>query len=479
MITIRQHADVLRDERGGLEFKKLTNTSLPKLPYYDLTWDALHELRSKVKKGAQSILDVAEKESRSLNEDENIGFRFATDLLDAVNEDFEIRSERSTREPVDLSNKELTEAYHWGRSTERREISATENRAEYRLVHFANDPHRELSTDGFRSMAEFFTAVANGGRDSRLREASIESRTNTIGTGASGGFAVPEGYTEFLLDHALMCDEIVRPRALNLTMETPQIAAPAFDGDTRTSGIFGIRLKMYGEGTTIDVQTPQLRSQNIEARKGIIDWECTRELVQDSPGFDTRLRTLLPRVVARDLDDLFLFGDGVTEPMGISKCASTLGIARNTASSILYADIKNLWAKLHPACHKNAVWILNSTNIPELLALKDDANCALWQPGMNGNIRDGVPQTLYGRPILFCETSPALGTQGDLILCDLLQYICAFRQEMMIETSNAPGWSRDVVSFRLSLRFEGRPVFANPITLENGNTVSWAATINA
>lgn len=75
-----------------------------------------------------------------------------------------------------------------------------------------------------------------------------------------------------------------------------------------------------------------------------------------------------------------------------------------------------MWKKLHPVCHKNCVWVINSTNIDQLLALKDDATRAIWQPGMGGNIKDGVPQTLFGRPIHFGEDSPALGELGDIML---------------------------------------------------------------
>jgi len=53
------------------------------------------------------------------------------------------------------------------------------------------------------------------------------------------------------------------------------------------------------------------------------------------------------------------------------------------------------------------------------------------------------------------------------------------RQEMILDTSNAPGWSRDVVSFRLTLRLDGRPIFWDPIKMEDGTYFSWAAVLNA
>jgi hypothetical protein len=85
-----------------------------------------------------------------------------------------------------------------------------------------------------------------------------------------------------------------------------------------------------------------------------------------------------------------------------------------------------------------------------------------------------VPATLFGKPILFTEKTPALGTAGDLILCDLSQYAIGLRQDVILDRSNAPGWTRDVESFRVILRADGASLWSNAVTPANGtNTLSW------
>lgn len=97
---------------------------------------------------------------------------------------------------------------------------------------------------------------------------------------------------------------------------------------------------------------------------------------------------------------------------------------------------------------------------------------------MNGSVKDGVPQTLFGRPVLYCEAAPAVGTSGDIALCDLSNYVIGTRQDLSIESSNAPGWTRDVVSFKLTLRTDGQAMWSKALLMEDGSELSWAAVLS-
>lgn len=460
-------------------------THVPDLPdeYWTASWGDLHDLRSKVTKGLQHILDIVEKEKRNINDDENQAYQYGMEYLEALDEEFEIRADRNTKEPVDLSNGHKFHGHRIDGTFDGTRFVPDTLKAgtgkEYRSLFYSENPHISLQTDGFNSMAEFFQSVAGRQKDSRLREVPAETRTNVVGTGISGGFLVPEAFTEMLLDSALLADEIFRPRALVLPMSGPSVAAPYFDTEDRTGGdLFGLTLEFYGENDTMDVQTAKVRMMTLNAKKGAILWEESRELIQDAPAFGQRLAVMLPRVIAAGLDKVFYTGNGIGRPLGLLNADSTITITRNTGSSILYVDIKKLWGALHPQCHRNAIWIVNSASIPQLLGLKDDNNNSIWHPGMNGSVKDGVPQTLFGRPVLYCEAAPAVGTSGDISLCDLSNYVIGTRQDLSIESSNAPGWTRDVVSFKLTLRTDGHAMWSKALTMEDGSELSWAAVLS-
>jgi hypothetical protein len=107
-----------------------------------------------------------------------------------------------TKDPINFEK--MNQEFHRSRSTDREVTRATTGGKEYRSLFYPGQSHVELSNDGFRNIAEYFQAVASQQRDSRLREAKTEARTNVVGTGVSGGFAVPEAFTEILMDRALL-----------------------------------------------------------------------------------------------------------------------------------------------------------------------------------------------------------------------------------------------------------------------------------
>ncbi len=96
---------------------------------------------------------------------------------------------------------------------------------------------------------------------------------------------------------------------------------------------------------------------------------------------------------------------------------------------------------------------------------------------MGGSVVNGVPQTLFGREICYLETAPALGTSGDIALLDPTFYVIGTRQGMIIESSNGPGFLRDVVTFKLTVRIQGQSTLSGPITMDNGEIVTCAAVL--
>ena len=77
------------------------------------------------------------------------------------------------------------------------------------------------------------------------------------------------------------------------------------------------------------------------------------------------------------------------------------------------------------------------------------------------------------------EKCPALGTKGDLILCDLTQYAVGIRKEIALDRSIAPGWLEDLTDFRAIVRADGQGLWNKPITPKNGNPLSWCITLAA
>jgi HK97 family phage major capsid protein len=142
-----------------------------------------------------------------------------------------------------------------------------------------------------------------------------------------------------------------------------------------------------------------------------------------------------------------------------------------------------MWARLHPACHSRAVWLVHPECVPELYTMAFDPTAAskipVYLPSGAGATQGPSP-TLMGRPVIMTEHCSKLGDEGDIILVDLSQYAVALRSEASLQRSIHESWLSDQVDFRLLLRVTGQPLWASPITLRNGTaTVSWCVTLAA
>jgi HK97 family phage major capsid protein len=93
------------------------------------------------------------------------------------------------------------------------------------------------------------------------------------------------------------------------------------------------------------------------------------------------------------------------------------------------------------------------------------------------NEKDGK-FTIFGRPVYFTPHMKTIGDKGDSGFIDFGAYALGMRKEMSIDKSIAPGWTKDLVSYRIIIRFDGMGVLSEAITPENGATLSPFVSLN-
>jgi HK97 family phage major capsid protein len=309
---------------------------------------------------------------------------------------------------------------------------------------------------------EYLHAVGRGLHDARLMaSAAIE------GDGPSGGYAVPAPLFGSWLDSSLE-SEIVRPRATVWGMTSKTVDVPAFDDLDRSGGdVAGLQLAFTPENTTMTPQVATLRALHLVAHKAAIYLECASELLQDAPSFARNLSAAIVRALSFGLDTAFLFGTGAGAPMGALVAPCTVAVARGTSSTVKYADLLSMFARLTAASVSRSVWIAHPSTIPQLGQLSVTV-------GTGGTVIPVMTQadgsfTILSRPVIFSEKMKALGTKGDVALCDFSCYAIGLRQEATLERSGHVGFSRDVESFRSIVRIDGQPTLSSAITPANGS----------
>jgi HK97 family phage major capsid protein len=116
-----------------------------------------------------------------------------------------------------------------------------------------------------------------------------------------------------------------------------------------------------------------------------------------------------------------------------------------------------------------AIFVINQTCLPQIYTLQDNNGNFIFNPGYNSSIASKSPGTLYGIPMLLTEKAEALGTEGDIGLYDLGQYLIGDRSGLRIEESMHYQFNTDKNSWRFVKRVDGKPWMNSAITPYKGS----------
>lgn len=323
----------------------------------------------------------------------------------------------------------------------------------------------------FGSIAENVIAGIEASRgapqDKRLERAPAGA---DITDPTAGGFMVQTNFSQTLISRAYeealvagLCDR--RPTSKPLA----DVRIPGIDETSRADGSrFGGVVSYWGdEATQVTKSKPKWKNLNLSTRKLIAFVAGTNELLSDAPMFDAHLNQVVPAELAFKLDLAVLSGSGVGQPLGMLNSPALISVPKETgqaAGSIVRENVNKMWKRLPAPSRYGAVWLANEDADEQLEALS--GNPGTYIPaGVYGN---EFP-LLKGRPVLTIEQCPTLGTVGDLVLADLSKYIIV-DGGLNTTLSFHVLFDSDEVSFRFTLRVDGKPGFTSPITPYNGTS---------
>lgn len=436
-------------------------------------------------KEATEVLEKALAEKRDLTDTEERRHKALVAEADRLSDEILALEERVSQQAISLGGGPLGEGrmvpfvgpwlddpWQPHEDNKPRAISGQAGRSYRGMFGLQN---RELDTGGFKDFREFLEVIHSGRFDPRLQQ-----RAMVAGTPSLGGFSVPEQFGAWLLDASLET-EVVRPRAQvwGMTSETRKI--PAWDGSDHTSDLFGgFSGTWMAENSTATRQNARLRQLTLHSRKLGIYTQVSRELLLSGIDIQEQLGGALVKAVSWYLDYAFLRGTGAGQPLGVLNDPALIVVAKEAgqaADTLIYENVTKIFARMHPSFLRNAVWVANSTTVPQLLQM----SMVIGTAGSHVPVlrEESGRFSLLGKPVLFTEKLPSLGNQGDILLADFSQYAIGLRQGISLERSNAPGWLEDVDDFRAILLADGQGTLNEPITPKNGDTLSWCVTLAA
>jgi HK97 family phage major capsid protein len=236
-----------------------------------------------------------------------------------------------------------------------------------------------------------------------------------------------------------------------------------------------------GEGVTMTETTARLKEVTLEPKEMSAYIVCTQKLLNNWDAATSFITTQLRRATNGAEDYDFMRGDGINKALGYNNCAAAIVQGRAAAGAISYTDVVNMFSRAKMG--GSLLWIASQTIIPQLAAMVDAGNHAVWIGG--GNLSQGasapMPSTLFGVPLIFADRAPALGSKGDLALVDLSYYLIKDGSGPMAASSEHILFLSNKIVFKIVWNVDGRPWLTEPIPLEGStsNTVSPFVVLNA
>lgn len=319
------------------------------------------------------------------------------------------------------------------------------------------DGGNENGNSEFRNFGDFVNAVRNN-----------EERALSMGVGESGGILVPNQYSQVIRQ---MDPEaaIVRPRATVIPAGDPPDAKITFPAlDQGSNGIYaGVVVKWIGEGGEKPETEPKLDEFGLEPKEVAAHTVVTDKLLRNSDAASALLEKLLRGAITSTEDYAFLRGDGVGKPLGISKSPCRLTVKRNTSSDIKFIDATTMLSLLLPESWGSAVWLASQTALPKLAGMEDSHGNNMF---MAGDATKKIPASLLGIPIRFTGKMPALGSEGDLCLCDFSYYLIKDGSGPYVAASEHVYFKQNKTVIKAFWNVDGQAWMKEPLTLEDGST---------
>lgn len=338
----------------------------------------------------------------------------------------------------------------------------------------------------FASLGEQLQAVVQAKKtgivDKRLLEVNNAIQGANETTGADGGFALQEDFAGMILESVVEQSDII-PRLDTYTVGAQSNSArwlQVSETDVSQSVFGGVQMYWAAEGTTVAASKPQFKELKCDLEKMMGFAYATDELLQDAPFMTSFFGTAFTLATDMLLTESVISGDGSGKPLGILNSKALIKVPKATgqaAGTIVTENILNMWQRALIKNRKNSVWLLHPDLETELPKLKLDDKL-LWMP--EGGLSGSPYQTILGRPIMFTDYCSAQGSEGDIMLCDLKQYMLLKKGTAKQDWSMHVEFLTDQMCFRIVLRCNGLPKISAPVKIRNSkNTRSPFVTLAA
>jgi HK97 family phage major capsid protein len=332
----------------------------------------------------------------------------------------------------------------------------------------------------FRSFGEQLQAVAaastpGGAFDRRL--APFAATGMNEGIGSEGGFLVQQDLAAGILLPMVEQGEILRRcRPISISAGSNGVKLNAVDQSSRANGSRwgGVTAYWRAEAGTVTASKPKLRQVNLDLNSLMALYYATDELLADSAALQSVVVPAFTQELLYKAEDGVIRGTGVGQLKGVLADSNIyVQVSKETgqaADTVLFENIKKMWARRWQGSGANYVWFVNQDVEPQLYGMSmpvGTGGVPVYMPA--GGISGAPYASLFNRPVIAIEQAATVGDLGDVMLLDLSQYLLADKGGVEQASSIHVMFIYAETTFRFMWRLDGQPAWNASVTPANGS----------
>lgn len=352
-----------------------------------------------------------------------------------------------------------------------------------------SDPNK-LPTP-FKSLGAQLQAVARAYQHPRevhpgLSQIHAAVQGASEGISSEGGFLVQVDFTGELLRLVHQTGVLAnRTDRKPIGAQFNGLKINAVDETSRVDGSRwgGVQAYWTAEAASLTATKPKYRQMELNLQKLTGLYYATDELLQDTVALGAFAQDAFSEEFGFKIDDAIYRGVGGGMPLGVLGHAGTLSIAKETgqaAATVVAENIEKMYARMWARSVPRAEWFINQDVWPQLFQLSHaigTGGVPMFVPA--GGLSGSPFGTLLGRPITPIEQCETLGTKGDIMFADFMEYLMIEKGGIEAASSIHVEFLTDQTTFRFILRTDGQPKRNALLTPFKGtNTLSSFVTVD-
>lgn len=259
--------------------------------------------------------------------------------------------------------------------------------------------------DGLDKAFENYLRTGKPNQD--LQELRVSNAQST-GTDSEGGFTVPEGFRQKLVEVREAFGGLASAVETFPTDTGNPLEYPSND-DTGNTGTITAENTAISGGADLTFGTVNLGAfKYTSAGANNEPLKVSVELLQDS-AFDIAglvARKLGTRIARKQATD-WVTGGGTTLPFGIAHSGLTPDHSLATADTLTYQDLLDIETALDPAYEQNAMWAMSKATWQGIRAVTDNQSRPLIFEQAESGMGGAPGRMLLGYPVVIDQAFPA------------------------------------------------------------------------